>query len=649
MQDTAEHLSTRTERRSTPEVPNALPERPRGFAKRHDGFRERAIAEHEWRKSGKMPSLHNVIAAVTGLKVSPSARNLLTALVISLNKEASLDLRKPSQRLIVWPGNDTLSDKVSTTERTVQRASRQLEEKGYIMRHYNQMNQRIGFDLTGYISQVEAILEESAEKARLRREKKRAERTQELPFDDIPAECQVSRPEARTTSPKLDHDPADEPRLTTDKKISYTPMLGLFQYSIATLSIMAGDADPAETDSDRIAAKAVMRVTRMMTGKNGRPTQIWATALELMGPIQATALYYLAVLDPIRKKAPAAYFAWMINQYTKSSQSITTIFDPLHRRIAELKRPRPPHPDPDHQLAPQPRRNPALQYLPDPNGLTRRFEQTAVNQRVMMYRQEEALLCLLHKTVPYSVLNSFFGLAGILLGREQAVLRCTTAFGASYIDANYKSQFERIATQFCGRPITFIITTFEDTPPDFPRLGEQELDKRPPKYNPGEEPGADIRAALKRPATAAPSWEDAAPEPGSAKERPVNPRRLPRREPDDQPGLLVINGLPLEIPVAGSRCKNSVDTLEPPQPHHEPQPIGPALLAPASLEAILEKLDDNVRTALTLAEFEHEGREIVLRFPTRDLACGFAHLEAVADAVRQVLGPDTITLPGWAK
>lgn len=653
---TATHNVHQQARRAVP-PPQAAPRTTIGFAKRAHDFLERAVRESEWRKTADTPSIFSVFESTVLAGLTGSETTLLTHLVTMMNREASNNKNRPAERFIAWPSNDTIAANLNTTKRTVQRAAQRLEERGLIMRHYNSRNERIGYDLTGFISQVEHFLDARDDRLEQRRKARSDAATLELPLDGIPLDHQVSRRAtgqretaadtpaipAPASVPTTQSVHAGEPRQFANKHLTSSLYLLEGLPSISELSLAAGDADPAETDPDRIAAKAMVRINKMMTCKNGRPTQPWAAALEMFNPIKATSLYYVCVLDPERRKAPAAYFAWMM-KHAGSTKGLTNIAQACLRVHETIRLPKPPHINPANQLACRPLRDPASLFKPDPNHA----RPSKLNHVQLCYdvsNAEQRLYHCLRTAVPSPIATQMMVNGRAIIGKSAVIIQTVSAFCATYLENNFKERFTAIAHEFLGRDVDLIVRCYDDTDPDFPRLERPEPDPRQPKFDPSKAPGAGFRSDLVGPATRRPEWADS--KAGSAIARTKG-----RQSEGAEPGQLIIGGLPLDLPVAGSKFAPRGPKTAELHPLPVSAPVAdknaPQLLDEDVRQSIIDALADaDAAEKLGEAVFEINRHEIFVRFTTRERALAFGHDERLGDAIAKVMGSNAIMMIGW--
>lgn len=653
-------LNTATHFRRAVPPPKAAPRTTIGFAKRAHDFFERAVRESEWRKSADAPSIFaifesTVLAGLTGSEVT-----LLTHLVTMINREASTNKERPGERFIAWPSNDTIAANLNVTKRTVQRAAQRLEERGLIMRHYNTRNERIGYDLTGFISQVEQFLEARDNRLDQRRKAFADATTLELPLDGIPADHQVARrnvapapnktatPDVAPKAPTTQSVHADEPRQFSDRNLSNSLHLLEGLPSLSELSLAAGDADPGESDPDRIAAKALQRINKMMTCKNGRPTRPWAGALELFHPVKAASLYYVCVLDPERRKPPAAYFAWMVKN-AGSTKGIMNIAQACLRVHETCKLPKPPHVNPANQLACRPLRDPASLFKADPNH-ARSGQPNHVQLCYDVSNAEQRLYHCLRTAVPTPIATQMMVNGRAMIGENMVAVQTVSAFCATYLEDNFKERFTAIAQEFLGRPVELIVRSYDDTDPGFLRLERPEPDPRQPKFDPAKAPGAAFRADLKGPATRPPGWAEAE---GTAPAAILARTRGGQSEGAD-PGQIIIGGLPLDLPVAGSKYTANLPSADKPAAIAVADPVKPSryepqLLADELRRSIIDALGEaDAADKLASARFEVDRQEIFVRFASRESAMTFGHEERLGEAIAKVIGRDVIMMIGWA-
>lgn len=466
---------------------------------RSESYDQLVDASTQYRREGAPRGIYDMSKACNYLDLKPGPRGLLNTLILHLNNQACQIGTPAEQRFVVFPSNGYLALMLHTTERSIQRWAARLEEKGLLRRCYTVLNTRLGYDLAGFVSQIDQIIADFEGALASRRKAQADARQNELMLSNTqsalpqPRPNGIARVQLASAAGATNRSSRGDRNVTQNKqseKILESTMSFAILDMVDTESLLDASGMLFRKDDrsgDRMAG-AVLAITRLMTCQSGRLSSPWRQAVSALGEERAAVLWLCANLDPMRKGVPAQYFAWLVRAlYDQSSVSAVTAaigraVDAAQKRKARetdlaakaaekaaqiaQKRPMsgepaqssdgaadwdtrsedgsgPPQSNPVERDPPVIACSPAIESAPKkpvgPSGADQIGE-----------AEGEDLLAKVKAAIPLNVARYHLGGASVELAEHGFTLWVPKKFSASYIAANFAGPLDRVARSMSG-------------------------------------------------------------------------------------------------------------------------------------------------------------------------------------------------------
>ena len=413
-----------------------------GYAKRYESWDEiSAVATIGRQTMAPIPG-YRLLKAATQIEASAAARLLLVHLIGYLGPDKP---DNPEARFVVFPGNTRLADELRCSSRSIQRQADELEAKGMIRRCYNGLNRRIGFDLTPFAVQHEAVIGGIvAIQTKRKQDRELAQLELSLQKD------RIARPVLATlTSSQGDTHVAHNSSKQINKDGNPAAENALTFLDTLDLRVLAGQSSHTFGSEDRTVdfyEEMLLSITRRFTG-GGRASHLgWASALKQLGQQRAVALFLVAENDPRRRTSPERYFGWLL-KISANPDMHDAIIQAARRAASVHQSPPPAQPLPPAEDEPQPA--PTTKTI---GNLIEPFAQP--DENIPPASAAPVIVTAIRSRVGEQLYRTWLNNASIELIEDEIVVEAKSGFAASWIDANLAGAIAEASAALSSRPIT---------------------------------------------------------------------------------------------------------------------------------------------------------------------------------------------------